>query len=181
MIKHYLIRLKNPCIGDITDIYAIGTDKKQLKRFLRYRNPDKLTMDIIELNIHDSELLVLNHGYKNIREYSFVINGVYITIPITDNEMMRIEGASYQMECELTASSKLNPSIFTSQVKHDLKTIGYNRFYSKWMVGILPKEDMYTSNFILSSFINKYQELLNMSKLQEEICYALLCDLHSDK
>lgn len=148
--------------GD-TNPYAYSDDKKLLKVFKETRRMSKFMTKRFWMDSDNLKLLSDDNPGGLLMNYKFQIGDEFITLPITINEKLNIEG--YGNRAAMTdiyiAATKIPTSIFTDEVRRYLRLIDYqwaNNYDASYVI-----PNVFCPDFFMI-FLKYYGELMNLSK-----------------
>lgn len=163
VIKYYLLYEKKT-----NRLYAYSGDKKEMKRFLKFRNTSRFIKTSDEFNLEDRKHISAHHSQKRIKSYRFSIQGVMVEIPLTYDEINVINQCIISDDTILTALSTIDPNIFKKKIFTDLFNIQYCRYWMRWRHGVDVVENDTEEATAFKKFMNQYSELMNLDAIKKE-------------
>lgn len=147
---------------DTKELYAYSSDKKEIKKFLKFRDDSKFIKRKVLMDIDNRKHISIHHSDKRIRDYKFNISGVNVSIPLTYKEILEIETNKVNHDIYLVAISTVDPNIFTKKILGYLFDIGYTDSWMRWKYG----GELKDNSFII--FMNIYGAYMNLHEIKKK-------------
>ena len=163
IMKYYLIHKK-----DTGELYAYSSDKKEIKRFMKFRNTSKFIKSSGEFALEDRKHIAAHHSQRRIREYTFYLQGVKINIPLTHDEINIINQICIADDTYLTSLATIDPCIFKKKIMEYLLSIHYTRYWMRWRHGVDILEDYTEESLAFRKFMSQFGEYMNLIKIKKE-------------